>query len=421
MRTVLRTSIVTAALAGAMLAPAAGAAFAAPAPQAVTSTTKAAAPQVKKVAINKHLIANMSNSPTSGPSVQIHITNEDGTVRPKALATLDRKHTKQAAQGTVFTLTEAETAEPVLTVFEGGVTTSFPLPKGTAANPAPSPAPAPARYAGQAVYIGNGMVAVLRNKSEGPEAWIRYVGAQWKPGDSYMSRVLAVLDRRQTTDSAYGASFKLTKAETAAPVLVVTINGASKSYALPRGKAGQNCSAESKIQDIGAGTTAELYMSPEGPKVALRTAGEATAWRILDRGFPALNKSDGIVARIVNPSGAKPVFEWRTQGGATPLGRTTFPALPQGCKLNYKVTEQESGSKPGSTTPAGTKPQTQAQTPVQTQTAVVPKGAVAAGAELPVETVADTDNGTTLAAGAGLFAIAAALGGAALRRRRVNG
>ncbi|MEU8940544.1 hypothetical protein OHU17_14175 [Streptomyces goshikiensis] len=421
MRTALRTSIVTAALAGAMLVPAAGSAFAAPAPQAVTST-KAAASQAERVVINKHLVADMVNSATEAPSVKIFIVNEDGTTRPKTLASLDRGHTKQSVQGTVFTLTKAETAEPVLTVFENGVTTSFPLPKGKAATPAPSEND---RYAGQAVSIGNGMVAVLRNKAEGPEAWIRYVGPHWQPGDSYMLKVLTVLNRQQTTDSAFGASFKLTKAETTAPVLVVTTDGVAKSYPLPKGKAGQTCAADSKIQDIGAGTTAELYMSSNGPKVVLRSSGSDTFWRILDRGFPALNKSDGIIARIVNPSGSKPVFEWQTQGGGTPLGRTSFPSLPTGCELNYKVTEEQTGSakpapKPSSAT-TGVTTQTQAQTPVQAQTAVVPKGSVAAGAELPVETVADTDDSTTLAAGAGLFAIVAALGASVLRRRRNHG
>ncbi|MFE9841116.1 hypothetical protein [Streptomyces goshikiensis] len=325
MRTALRTSIVTAALAGAMLVPAAGSAPAAPAPRAVTSA-------------------------------------------------------KAAAQDD--------------------------------------------RYAGQAVYIGNGMVAVLRNQAEGPEAWIRAVGPQWKPGDPYMVRVLTVLNRQQTTDSAFGASFELTEAETTSPVLVVTTDGVAKSYPLPKGRAGRTCAADSKIQDIGAGTTAELYMSSDGPKAVLRSSGSDTPWRILDRDFTTLDKSDGIIARIVNPSGSKPVFEWRTQGGGTPLGRTSFPSLPKGCELNHKVTREQTGAGPvAKPSPAttGVTPQTQARTPVQAQTAVVPKGAVAAGAELPVETVADTDDSTTPAAGAGLIAIVTALGAGVLRRRRNHG
>ncbi|MFF3861035.1 hypothetical protein [Streptomyces sp. NPDC002209] len=301
-------------------------------------------------------------------------------------------------------------------------------PAATAlAAPAPQPVPSTqaavssddsSRYEGRAVYVGNGMVAVLRNQAEGPEAWIRYVGDQWKPGDSYMLRVVGLVTRGQTTAEAYGASFELTKAETTAPVLVVTTKGVAKSYPLPEGKAGQVCSAE-KTQNIGGAMNAKLSMSPDGPKAELWASGKDTAWRILDRGFPALPESDGIVARIVDPSGAKPVFEWKTQGGGTPLGRTSFPALPKGCKPNYKVTEDQAAAgpapKPEPTAKVTVKPAADVKPQTGAQTVVVPQGAVAAGAEIAAE---DTDNSTTVAAGAGLVAILAGLGVALMARSR---
>ncbi|MFI5636109.1 hypothetical protein ACIA8H_01700 [Streptomyces goshikiensis] len=327
MRTALRTSIVTAALAGAVLVPAAGSAFAAPAPRAVTST-------------------------------------------------------KAAAQDD--------------------------------------------RYAGQAVSIGKGMVAVLRNKAEGPEAWIRAVGPQWKPGDDYMSRVLTMLNRQQTTDSVAGVSLKLTKADTAEPVLVVTQGGASKSYPLPKGKAAKpsSCVSEVKHVTVGAGgMTADLTMSPKGPKAFVYAEGPGDWTLTLDRSHP--KGPDSYYLRIANPNGAKPVLEWKTQGGDVPVKTASFPALPEGCTFEYKVTEGQTGSaEPApkqSAATAGVTAQTQARTPVRAQTVVVPEGAVAAGAELPVETVADTDDSTTLAAGAGLLAIVAALGASVLRRRRNHG
>ncbi|WP_327285064.1 hypothetical protein [Streptomyces sp. NBC_01205] len=274
------------------------------------------------------------------------------------------------------------------------------------------------RYEGRPVYVGNGMVAVLRNAAEGPEAWIRYVGDQWKPGDNYMVRVVALVTRQQTTASAHGASFKLTKAETAAPVLVVTTDGVAKSYPLPEGKTGQVCSAE-KTQNIGAGMNAKLFMSPDGPRAEVWVAGEDTAWRTLDRSFPALPESAGIIARIVNPSGAKPGFEWKTQGGGTPLGRTSFPALPKGCKLNYEVTEGQGDDKPAPkpqpTVTVNAKPVADVKAQTGAQTVVVPRGGVAAGADFPAE---DTDNSTTVAAGAGLVAIFAGLGVALMARTR---
>ncbi|MFE5766799.1 hypothetical protein ACFQ7O_00295 [Streptomyces sp. NPDC056485] len=274
------------------------------------------------------------------------------------------------------------------------------------------------RYEGRAVYVGNGMVAVLRNEAEGPEAWIRYVGDQWKPGDNYMLHVVGLLTRGQTTAEAYGASFELTKAETAAPVLVVTTKGVAKSYPLPEGKAGQVCSAV-KSQNIGAGMSAKLYMSPDGPRAELWGAGEDTVWRLLDRGFPALPESAGIIARIVNPSGAAPGFEWKTQGGGTPLGRTSFPALPKGCKPNYEVKEDRGTDKPAPkptpTVTVNARPVSEVKPQGGAQTVVVPQGGVAAGAELAAE---DTDDSTTVAAGAGLVAIFAGLGVALLARGR---
>ncbi|MFB6583536.1 hypothetical protein, partial [Streptomyces sp. NPDC056402] len=123
--------------------------------------------------------------------------------------------------------------------------------------------------------------------------------------------------------------------------------------------------------------------------------------------------------------GAKPVFEWKTQGGDNvPSGFANFPALPKGCTLEYKVTEETpapkpepSTAKPGSST---AKPVTATNVSAQTvgQTTVVPQGSVAAGAEIASE---DTDNSTTVAAGAGLLAVFAALGATVLRRRRSHG
>ncbi|MFD8631697.1 hypothetical protein [Streptomyces sp. NPDC059533] len=282
------------------------------------------------------------------------------------------------------------------------------------------------RYEGQPVYIGEGLVAVLRNKAEGPEAWIRAVGTDWKPGDEYMTRVLSLLNRKQTTATVNGHRLELLSATTANPVLKVTHGATSKSYPLPKGEAvpTTSCVSDVKKVQVGAGMTADLTMSPKGPKAVMHDADPASDWsKTLDRAHP--KGSDDYYLRIVNPSGAKPVFEWKTQGGVgVPVGKTSFPALPKGCKLDYKVVEEGSQApapKPSTTatTPATTPAAPKAQTAGQTK--VVPQGPVAAGAELPVETVADSDDTATLAAGAGLLAIFAALGATLLRRRRNHG
>ncbi|MER6203215.1 hypothetical protein ABT234_38345 [Streptomyces sp. NPDC001586] len=297
------------------------------------------------------------------------------------------------------------------------------VPTAGAAFAAPATAPQSAaasdnsRYEGKAVYIGEGLVAVLRNKEEGPEAWIREVGTDWKPGDTYMVRVVTKLDRTQPHDKAKGLDLELTKAASANPVLVVTAaDGTAKSYPLPAGAASTDCRVGPVGQEIGAGMTAELYVSELGPKVVLLEAGDGKPFDQLDRTHPSLPESAGIIARIVNPSGAKPVFEWKTQGGNDQVGRVAFPAFPKGCKPSYKFTDDKPVTKPSTpaptSTPAPVKPQTAGQT------SVVPKGPVAAGAELPVETAAGTDNTATMVAGGGLIAAFGALGASVVLRRR---
>ncbi|MGW0750351.1 hypothetical protein [Streptomyces sp. NPDC002587] len=281
------------------------------------------------------------------------------------------------------------------------------------------------RYEGEVHAIGQGMVAVLRNKEEGPEAWIRWVGHEWKPGDPYLVSVVAKLDRTRTSDKVGDVHLELTEAESAEPVLVVTRGGVATSYPLPAGKAAADCRVGPKREALGAGVHTYLYFGEYGPEAYLFHSGDDRGFAVLDRDNPALPDTQGIVVRIVNPSGAAPVLEWKTQGGAdAPFGRTSFPAFPKGCKPKYTFTDDKTvepgapAPKPSATAsnPAGKKAQTTGQT------TVVPKGPVAAGAELPVETAADTDNTTTVAAGAGLIAILGALGARlALRRRRTQG
>ncbi|MGW1515382.1 LPXTG cell wall anchor domain-containing protein [Streptomyces sp. NPDC002287] len=307
-----------------------------------------------------------------------------------------------------------------------------PASQPAGATAAAGPASSNSRYAGEPVYIGEGLVAVLRNKAEGPEAWIRAVGPNWKPGDDYMVRVVAVVDRAHPALTANGLQLKLTKADTAAPVLVVTTNGKATSHPLPKGTAGPVCGTVTKQVNLGAGLLADMSMSTAGPEVTLRTGTDS--WRHLDRTFPALPASDGIVARIVNPSGAAPVFEWRTQGGDTPFGHASFPALPKGCKPDYKVVEDRGADKLApKPTPSVTAPAAKPATPVaevgvapaadikpQTgaQTVVVPQGGVAAGAVFAADDTGDTT--TAVATGAGLAAVLAAVGAAFLMRRRTQ-
>ncbi|WP_330332250.1 hypothetical protein OHS33_22765 [Streptomyces sp. NBC_00536] len=120
-------------------------------------------------------------------------------------------------------------ATPASYAATGPAVAAPPSPSGTATDGS--------RYEGVPVYIGKGLVAVLRNKAEGPEAWIRYVGTGWKPGNPYLVRVMDKLDRTHPTTTLSGLHLALTKTNTRTPVLTVTGPGsgtrATASYPLP--------------------------------------------------------------------------------------------------------------------------------------------------------------------------------------------
>lgn len=231
--------------------------------------------------------------------------------------------------------------------------------------------------------------------------------------------------------------------------LVVTKDGKSTSYRLPKGQ-GPECMSRPVVTSIGAGVQAILQTHPGGPLVELRTAGTGTAWKTLNRTHPSLSPKDGIIARILNPSSAEPVFEWKTQGGGAPFGHLAFPKLPKGCTFDYTVqkpTEKPQPETKPSPKPSATPSAKPSATPTASapkpqtagQTLVVPKGGVAAGAEIAAEagggadasttasteaaTVAATESSsgsTTALVGAGLGAVLAGLGAFVLLRRRAG-
>ncbi|QES08014.1 hypothetical protein DEJ44_21950 [Streptomyces venezuelae] len=170
---------------------------------------------------------------------------------------------------------------------------------------------------------------------------------------------------------------------------------------------------------IGAGTKAELFMTRQGPLAEFSTAddnGEDRVFAMVDRAHPSLPASVGIVGRIINPDSATPSLFTQVEGGAGAKGSThAFPKLPKGCTPETAPAGTGSGTGTGTGT-AGTGSKGATGTGVTThagQTSVIPKGGVAAGAELGTE-----DDSTTLfAAGAGASLAAAGLGFVVLRRR----
>ncbi|MFE6784421.1 hypothetical protein ACFVFF_19390 [Streptomyces sp. NPDC057680] len=171
----------------------------------------------------------------------------------------------------------------------------------------------------------------------------------------------------------------------------------------------------SRTVAIGAGTKAELFMTRQGPLAEFSTAddnGEDQVFAMVDRAHPSLPKSVGFVGRIIDPKSATPSLFTQVEGGPGAKGAThAFPKLPKGCTF-----ETAPGGTSNGTAGTGTATGTGTGTGVTThagQTSVIPKGAVAAGAELGTE-----DDGTALlAAGAGASLAAAGLGFVVLRRR----
>ncbi|MFJ6778213.1 hypothetical protein [Streptomyces yangpuensis] len=292
------------------------------------------------------------------------------------------------------------------------------------------------RFSGTPVHIGEGLVAVLRHEAEGPEAWIRAVGPDWKPGDNYMYRVLTVLDRMNPVDSANGLQLEITRMNSAAPLLTVTKAGVATSFAMPLSEAGRTHGAEcvSATKRLGLHGTlvADLTTTPDGPQVQLVEGVTKEPSTKLTRTGPALVKGGRTVARIVNPSAARPSFEYETPGQADPFGTALFPELPAGCAVTYAFRDEAPAPKPAATpaagpastpsaaaAPAGAGAHAPGAPKAQTvgRTSVVPGGGVAAGAEPAAE---DTDDSTTVYAGAGLAAIGAGLGASFVARRRAR-
>ncbi|MFE5943690.1 hypothetical protein [Streptomyces sp. NPDC056480] len=165
------------------------------------------------------------------------------------------------------------------------------------------------------------------------------------------------------------------------------------------------CTVRQDIPSVFALLTVTLTNDLEkGPKAVLKDeAGKPIV--TVDRAHAA---DLGMGLTIKDANTATPQLGQRTQGGDTPYLWTAFPKLPKGCEKDPATPTPA----PSVTTPA---PAGNTGTTTNTgQTSVVPKGGVAAGAELG----AGSDGTALIAAGAGAASLAAAgLGFVVLRRR----
>ncbi|MGW1200647.1 hypothetical protein ACWD4B_33110 [Streptomyces sp. NPDC002536] len=205
----------------------------------------------------------------------------------------------------------------------------------------------------------------------------------------------------------------------------VTVNGTDGSISYVRdwdkGGAGQGpvTSADpaaakcrvTKEVSIGAGTVAILMNDLEGPKAGFKDAGDGEqvgTW--IDRKHPELDEKYGFLARIEGADSSSPKLVTGVEGGLKTHAVNDFPALPEGCA---------GGDAKGAGTGAAkaTNASVQLASSDAAQTKAIPEGGVAAGAEGVRE-----GNDAALAAAVGGFAAVSAAGIAftVLRRRAVG-
>ncbi|MFF3602514.1 hypothetical protein [Streptomyces sp. NPDC002463] len=166
------------------------------------------------------------------------------------------------------------------------------------------------------------------------------------------------------------------------------------------------CTVQQVIPSVFAQLTVTLTNDlKKGPKAVLNDeAGKPIV--VLDRDHAA-DLGQGLTIKGANTT--TPKLGQRTQGGDTPYAWTAFPKLPKGCEKDTATPTPA----PSTTTPAPAG-NTGTTTNNNGQTSVIPKGGVAAGAELSAE----GDSTALIAAGAGAASLAAAgLGFVVLRRR----
>ncbi|MDT9688821.1 hypothetical protein Q5762_10705 [Streptomyces sp. P9(2023)] len=173
-----------------------------------------------------------------------------------------------------------------------------------------------------------------------------------------------------------------------------------------------NCVVQQVIPSVfgGAWTVTLTNDLKKGPKAVLKDEGGKVRGTA-DRAHPFDSR---VGLKIEGANTLTPRLGQRTQGGDTPFRWTAFPVLVDTC-----VKDDETASPaPSATTAPATAPTTPATgtgtTTKAGQTSVLPKGGVAAGAEVGT----GTDNTVLLAAGAGAASVVAAgLGFVAFRRR----
>ncbi|GGU09799.1 hypothetical protein [Streptomyces violascens] len=352
-RTSLRAAIATAALAGAFLTPAAAfAATSAPAPAAsgTCHVTKDVA------SVQPYMFVTLTNDLANGPKAELR--NDQG----KVVASVDRAHPTDLSDG--IKLEEAKGGKAVFFQrSQGGdapwTSQNFPALPKTCTDP------------GDATYkLVNGETLAVH----------RFATNHYRAEFLTNGKVVKIMETEGEDVDAFVHGMHVTLNSSTGKVNSEYINGRS------------GCTVTEVVPSVfHAGMSVKLTNGPEGAKASLRDSG-LKVFATVDRAHPV--SGQGI--RVDGANTAAPKLGQRTQGGDTPYAYTDFPKLPAGCA-------------------SGTAAKTPVNAPTQNggQTTVVPKGAVAAGADIKQGGGDDT---ALIAGGAGLAVVAA--GGYVVLRRR---
>ncbi|MFF4184672.1 hypothetical protein ACFYZ9_15890 [Streptomyces sp. NPDC001691] len=360
-RTPLRAAIATAALAGALLTPAA--AFAAT--PAGSATSAAPCHVTKDVAsVQPYLFVTLTNDLANGPKAELR--NDQGTV----VASVDRAHPTDLSAGIR------------LTAGTGGKAVFFQRSQG-----------------GDAPWKSQDFPALPKTCTDPGDATYKLVN-----GETLAVHRFATNHYRAEflTDGKVVEIMETESADHDVDAYVhgmhVTLNSGTGKVKSEYISGRSGCTVTEVVPSVFRdGMSVKLTNSPQGPKAVLRDSSFATLGSA-DSASP-VNGAAGL--RIDNAGTTAPRLGQRTQGGGAPYAYTAFPKLPAGCASGTAATG------PATATPAN------APTQNGGQTTVVPQGAVAAGAELKQS----GDDTTALVAGGAGLAVVAAGGYVALRRR----
>ncbi|MBX9423282.1 hypothetical protein [Streptomyces lateritius] len=398
MRTALRTAIAVALVTGVAMTPAlaAGAAFAADGPVAVQPAAADAKPSVKPSATASAKPSdNLSDKP-SAETVAQPAAATPATAKPSAAtpstAPAAKPTTEAAAKPAGEPVTEPASQGPKagLPVMLGDCTTEWVIPS----------------------VFGQGWTVTLTNDLEkGPKAVLRdaegKVHGTADRDHPFESRVGLKIEGADTRNPAFGqrtqggvdTPFRWTAFTRLPADCHDTYPDAPAQPPVTTG----DCRVEQVIDALFEGTDLSVTLindTRKGPKAVLKDDRGAVLATV-DRAHPADLKHGLVLERLGTPT---PVLGERTQHGVdVPFRWTSFPKAPA-CDAG------DSSSAPDPSASAGTGTGTQHAG----QTSVIPKGGVAAGAELGTR----SDSTALVAAGAGAASLAAAgLGFVVLRRR----